>query len=59
MGGPKVRLISYTQPVDEIKNQGINDALELVAFCARVISIIARVRRSWCDILSSTSTGRL
>ncbi len=36
MGGPKVRLISYTQPVDEIKNQGINDALELVAFCARV-----------------------
>jgi thymidylate synthase (FAD) len=36
MGGPKVRLISYTQPVDEIKNQGISDALELVAFCARV-----------------------
>jgi thymidylate synthase (FAD) len=36
MGGPKIRLISYTQPVDEIKNQGISDALELVAFCARV-----------------------
>lgn len=36
MGGPKVRLISYTQPVDEIKTQGINNALELVAFCARV-----------------------
>lgn len=36
MGGPKVRLISYTQPVDEIKSQGINNALELVAFCARV-----------------------
>ncbi len=36
MGGPKVRLISYTQPVEEIKNQGISDALELVAFCARV-----------------------
>lgn len=36
MGGPKVKLISYTQPVDEIKTQGISNALELVAFCARV-----------------------
>jgi thymidylate synthase (FAD) len=36
MGGPAVKLISYTQPVDEIRDQGITNALELVAFCARV-----------------------
>lgn len=36
MGGPKVRLISYTAPVEEIQIHGIDNALELVAFCARV-----------------------
>ena len=36
MGGPAVKLISYTQPVDEIRDQGITNALELAAFCARV-----------------------
>ena len=36
MGGPTVKLISYTQPVDDIAQQGITNALELVAFCARV-----------------------
>ena len=36
MGGPIVKLISYTQPVQDIADQGITNALELVAFCARV-----------------------
>jgi thymidylate synthase (FAD) len=36
MGGSAVKLISYTQPVDEIRDPGITNALELVAFCARV-----------------------
>jgi thymidylate synthase (FAD) len=31
-----VRLISYSQPVEEIACQGIDDAQELVAYCARV-----------------------
>lgn len=32
----KVRLIAYTQPVADISEQGLNDVLDLVAFCARV-----------------------
>lgn len=32
----KVRLIAYTQPVDDIADAGLNDVLDLVAFCARV-----------------------
>jgi thymidylate synthase (FAD) len=32
----KVRLVSYSQPTEEFRNQNINDALDLVAFCARV-----------------------
>lgn len=32
----KVKLVSYSQPTDEFKNQNIDDALDLVAFCARV-----------------------
>ncbi len=32
----KVKLVSYSQPTDEFKSQNINDALDLVAFCARV-----------------------
>lgn len=32
----KVRLIAYTQPVDDISDAGLNDVLDLVAFCARV-----------------------
>jgi len=31
-----VKLISYTQPVEEIATQGITDLQELIAFCARV-----------------------
>lgn len=31
-----VRLISFSQPTPEFKEQGINDAQELVAYCARV-----------------------
>lgn len=31
-----VRLVSYSQPTDEFKNLGIDDAQELIAFCARV-----------------------
>ena len=31
-----VRLVSYSQPTEEFKNEGIVDAQELVAFCARV-----------------------
>ena len=31
-----VKLISYTQPVQEIADQGVTNLLELVAFCARV-----------------------
>ena len=32
----KVRLVSYSQPAQEIQDAGIQDAQELVAFCARV-----------------------
>ena len=32
----KVRLISYSQPTDEMKNEGLENAQDLIAFCARV-----------------------
>jgi len=32
----KVRLVSYSQPTEEFAQQGIADAQELVAYCARV-----------------------
>ncbi len=32
----KVKLISYSKPTKDIANNGINNAQELVAFCARV-----------------------
>ena len=31
-----VRLVSYSQPTPEFTNMGIQDAQELIAFCARV-----------------------
>jgi thymidylate synthase (FAD) len=31
-----VKLVSYSQPTDEFAKQGIDDAQELVAYCARV-----------------------
>ena len=31
-----VRLVSYSQPTEEFRAQGIDDAQELIAFCARV-----------------------
>jgi thymidylate synthase (FAD) len=31
-----VRLVSYSQPTSEFKDQGIADAQELIAYCARV-----------------------
>lgn len=32
----KVKLVSYSQPSKEFKAEGLNDAQELIAFCARV-----------------------
>ncbi len=32
----KVKLISYSKPTENVANDGIDDAQELVAFCARV-----------------------
>ena len=32
----KVKLISYSQPTDEMCNEGLEDMQDLVAFCARV-----------------------
>ena len=32
----KVKLISYSKPTEEVSEEGISDAQELVAFCARV-----------------------
>mgnify|MGYP000149819723 FL=1 len=32
----KVKLISYSSPTEDISSEGIDDAQELVAFCARV-----------------------
>ncbi len=32
----KVRLVSYSQPTEEFKNEGITNVQDLVAFCARV-----------------------
>ena len=31
-----VQLVSYSQPTEDFRNQGIDDAQELIAFCARV-----------------------
>jgi thymidylate synthase (FAD) len=31
-----VKLVSYSQPSEEFKAEGLNDAQELIAFCARV-----------------------
>ena len=31
-----VKLVSYSQPTDEFKNEGIEDIQDLIAFCARV-----------------------
>lgn len=31
-----IRLVSYSQPTEEFRNEGIADAQELIAFCARV-----------------------
>jgi thymidylate synthase (FAD) len=31
-----VRLLSYSQPTEDFANQGIDDAQELIAYCARV-----------------------
>ena len=32
----KVRLISYSKPTEELANDGIETAQDLIAFCARV-----------------------
>lgn len=32
----KVKLVSYSQPTEDFTKQGIDDAQELIAFCARV-----------------------
>lgn len=32
----KVKLVSYSQPTDEFAQQGVGDAQELIAYCARV-----------------------
>jgi thymidylate synthase (FAD) len=32
----KVKLVSYSQPTEEFKNEGIDDVQELIAYCARV-----------------------
>ena len=32
----KVKLVSYSKPTEEVSDEGISDAQELVAFCARV-----------------------
>lgn len=32
----KIKLVSYSQPTEEFRNQNIDDALDLVAYCARV-----------------------
>jgi thymidylate synthase (FAD) len=31
-----VKLVSYSQPTDEFRSQGVDDAQELIAYCARV-----------------------
>ena len=32
----KARLISYSQPAEDLANEGVQDAQDLIAFCARV-----------------------
>jgi thymidylate synthase (FAD) len=32
----KVKLVSYSQPTEDFAEKGINDAQELIAYCARV-----------------------
>ena len=51
----KVKLISYSKPTEEIADIGIDDAQELVAFCARVSNPSNQLnpwRRAMCCMFS-------
>ena len=38
-----VKLVSYTKPTEEFQQEGLNDAQDLIAFCARVSNPSAQV----------------
>ena len=40
-----VKLVSYTQPTDEFKNEGLENVQDLVAFCAKVSNPSAQINK--------------
>ena len=40
-----VRLVSYTQPTDEFKEEGLENVQDLIAFCAKVSNPSAQINR--------------
>lgn len=40
-----VRLVSYTQPTEEYKNEGLENVQDLIAFCAKVSNPAAQINK--------------
>jgi len=40
-----VRIVSYTQPTDEFKEQGLENVQDLIAFCAKVSNPTAQINK--------------
>ena len=40
-----IRLVSYTQPTDEFKNEGLENVQDLIAFCAKVSNPTAQINK--------------
>jgi hypothetical protein len=51
-----VKLVSYSQPTEEFRDRGIDDAQELIAFCARVSNPTNQFNSDTSEKLISTSS---
>ena len=40
-----IRLVSYTQPTQEFKNEGLENVQDLIAFCAKVSNPTAQINK--------------
>ena len=40
-----VRLVSYTQPTEEFKTEGLENVQDLIAFCAKVSNPAAQINK--------------
>ena len=52
-----VRLVSYTQPTEEFKTEGLENVQDLIAFCAKVSNPAAQINKetserlnTWCTV---------